>query len=158
MKMRLRKIMATNNIPTMIYDDVISTDDSTVTIGATGASGTSYSTIGSTISWNGVSGQSNWNINSNVTYSTTPAYTIGTGVGVNGTFSITQPTIKIDVEDGKKCIISTPKNKIDIDELAEMITLMKSLLVAVASDEDFANRNPALAEAAHDMLINKLKG
>jgi hypothetical protein len=77
---------------------------------------------------------------------------------VPGNFSIggSIATISIEVDKGKP-ILRTQKNEINIDELADMLKLMKQLLAAVASDEEFANRNPALAEAAYDMMMNKLK-
>lgn len=77
---------------------------------------------------------------------------------VPGNFAIggVEPTISIAVDKGKP-ILKTQKNEINLDELADMVKLMKQLLAAVASDEEFAKRNPALAEAAYDMMIKKLR-
>lgn len=155
--------MANSTITTIqqddILDDILTSSMGTITITGSGAGGsTTLSGAGSTYAWTGT-GSNTWN---------TTSYTIGTGAigsssNWNGTYATyssgvsVKSKISIDVEN-ERAVISTEKNKIDIDELAEMITLMKSLLVAVASDEEFAKRNPALADAAHDMLINKLKG
>lgn len=158
------------NTPTTIYnDDIISiTDDdilNSTMVGATGSSSSGYVTIsgngssgaGSTFNWNGA-GASTWNTTYSVTGNTTISGNLSIGTGpFNGTYTIPKPKISLDV-DGEVPMISTEKSKINVDELAEMITLMKSLLVAVASDEEFAKRNPALADAAHEMLLNKLKG
>jgi len=163
--------MANSTITTIYNDDVISIDDDVLnstmsSVGATGSSGyVSNVTIangsiggaGSTFNWNGT-GVNTWNTTYSVTGNTTISGNLGIGAGsYNGTYTIPKPKLSLDI-DGEVPIISTEKNKINVDELAEMITLMKSLLVAVASDEEFAKRNPALAEAAHDMLIKKLKG
>jgi hypothetical protein len=156
---------STTTIATTIYnDDVISIDDDVLNstmssvVGATGSSGYITSGVtGSTFNWHGT-GVNTWNTTYSVTGNTTISGNLGIGAGsYNGTYTIPKPKLSLDI-DGEVPIISTEKNKINVDELAEMITLMKSLLVAVASDEEFAKRNPALAEAAHDMLIKKLKG
>jgi hypothetical protein len=159
--------MAISTITTVHHDDIL--DDTltgsmgTVTISGAGASGsTILSGPGTTYSWTGTGSGSMWN-NTNYTINSGVTTSIGATGSWNGTYATynsgvnVKSKISIDVEN-ERAVISTEKNKIDIDELAEMITLMKSLLVAVASDEEFARRNPALADAAHDMLINKLKG
>lgn len=159
--------MSNNTITTSCQDDILD-DVLTTTIGGTGASGSGYVTIsgagasGSSYSWNGA-GASTWNTTYSITGGTTIAGNLGIGTSpwngtyTNGTVSVSKPKLTLDVE-GDTPVITTEKNRIDVDELADMIKFMKSLLVAVASDEEFAKRNPALADAAHDMLINKLKG
>lgn len=161
--------MSTSTITTVhqddILDDTLTSSMGTVAISGAGASGsTILSGAGTTYAWTGTGTGSMWN-NSNTTYTISGGITgaVGSSANWNGTYATynsgvsVKSKISIDVEN-ERAVITTEKNKIDIDELAEMITLMKSLLVAVASDEEFASRNPALADAAHDMLINKLKG
>ena len=116
-------------------------------VGATGSSTILGNMGSSTYNWSGT-GASTWN--------TATSYTVGAGAGINGTFTVASPTVNLCVEDGKP-MLKTQKNEINLDEMADMMKLMQSLLVAVAADEEFAKRNPALAEAAHDMLIKKLK-
>lgn len=133
---------------TITNNGAISGAGSTVTLTGAGATGSS-SVIGnmnsSTYSWTGV-GANTWNT----------SYTIGSGAGINGTYTVASPTVNLTVEEGKP-MLKTQKNEINLDELADMMKLMQSLLVAVVADDEFAKRNPALAEAAHDMLIKKLK-
>lgn len=117
----------------------------TLTGTVTGTSGAILGATGSTYNWNGV-GSSTWNT----------TYSVGAGVGINGSYTVASPVISLDVDEGKP-MLKTAKNQINLDELADMMKLMQSLLVAVAADEEFAKRNPALADAAHDMLIKKLK-
>jgi hypothetical protein len=174
MSITLLKTKMANSITTTYQDDVISIDDdilNSTMIGATGSSGAGYVTVtggsssgaGSTFAWNGA-GAGTWNTTYSVgSIGTVSGNTVISGnlnIGssqFNGSYTVTKPKLSLDV-DGNVPTITTEKNKINIDELAEMITLMKSLLVAVASDEEFAKRNPALADAAHEMLLNKLKG
>jgi hypothetical protein len=110
----------------------------TVTLTGAGATGSTYN-------WSGV-GASTWNT----------TYSIGSSVGINGTYTVSSPTVSLSADNGIP-LLKTAKNEINLDDLADMLKLMKSLLVAVAADEEFAKRNPALADAAHDMLIQKLK-
>ena len=148
--------MSTNKNPD---DDYIST----VTIGGAGAggSGAGYTTLNTTLNWNGTSA-STWNTTcstisaSTVTINATGAVGAGSGY-YGGTYTTySQPTITVATENNQP-LLKTQNNTINLDELAEMIILMKQLLTAVASDEEFAKRNPALADAAYDMLLKKLK-
>lgn len=115
------------------------------TVTLTGAGGGAGGATGSTYNWSGV-GASTWNT----------TYTIGSSVGINGTYTVSSPTVSLSADNGIP-LLKTAKNEINLDELADMMKLMQSLLVAVVADEEFAKRNPALADAAHDMLIKKLK-
>ena len=152
---KLQTLMSTNKIPD---DDYIST----VTIGGAGAGGsTGYTTLNTTLNWNGTSA-STWNTTcstisaSSVTINATGAVGAGSGY-YGGTYTTySQPTITVATENNQP-LLKTQNNTINLDELAEMIILMKQLLTAVASDEEFAKRNPALADAAYDMLLKKLK-
>jgi hypothetical protein len=115
------------------------------TVTLTGAGGGIGGATGSTYNWNGAGG-SGWNT----------TYTIGSSVGINGTYTVSSPTVSLSADNGIP-LLKTAKSEINLDELADMMKLMQSLLVAVVADEEFAKRNPALADAAHDMLIKKLK-
>jgi len=173
----------TTQIPPLTIDDL---DTITITGGGNsvlsyGGAGTS-----TTYNWTGAGVNNTWNTSTNGAIGSTQSgnVTISSNTGshgqviygaggigglgggswstgnttVPGNFSIggSIATISIEVDKGKP-ILRTQKNEINIDELADMLKLMKQLLAAVASDEEFANRNPALAEAAYDMMMNKLK-
>ena len=157
---KLQTLMSTNKNPDDDYEYI-----STVTIGGAGAGGTGgsgYTTLNTTLNWNGTS-TSTWNTTcgtisaSSVTINANGA--VGSGSGYYGgtytTYS-SQPTITVATENNQP-LLKTQNNTINLDELAEMIILMKQLLTAVASDEEFAKRNPALADSAYDMLLKKLK-
>lgn len=139
--------------------------DDTITIsGSTMASGYTYtnSTITSCPSTSWTYNTTATAISGAVTINPIGSMTgaVGTSVGINGTWgnvTVPKPTMTLEIEEGQ-AVIKTPKNKINVDELAEFVIMLKSLLVAVASDEEFAKRNPAIAEMAHDLLIKKLKG
>jgi len=145
-----------------VMDDTITITGSTMTSGYTYANSTITSCPSTSWTYNTAT-TATTAISGSVTINPigSMAGAVGTSVGINGTWgnvSIPKPTMTLEIDDTGQAIIKTPTNKINVDELAEFVIMLKSLLVAVASDEEFAKRNPAIAEMAHDLLIKKLKG
>jgi hypothetical protein len=67
-----------------------------------------------------------------INWNTQPSYTIGTGLSIN--------------QDGGKNYIQTSKNKIDLDELAEMMETLKKRLLILTPNFEQMEKYPMLKE------------
>jgi altronate dehydratase len=80
--------------------------------------------------------------------SATGVYTTGTGTGAGLTWQTTTPSINNNIKiTGHRPMLSTDKHEIDLDELAETITIVRERLLILIPDFEKHEKYAALKKA-----------